>query len=157
MPSSQCIVRCKSPGGLLPLWCKLYNSSYHWHLMWECIHCISPLRTAQSRKFWVINSAKSCHHASHAYTTSKSKAGSLQAKLGIKLQYCPRSGLPKYTAARQALSGQTALGSNTVIGRKEWMLPWLWRGQKDSHTRRGSISLILTSDFPVKLRKPQVL
>lgn len=156
MLSSQCIMRCKSPGGLLPLWSNLYNSCHHSYLMWEYIHCISPLRTAQSRRFWVITWPKTCHHASRAYTTSKSKAGSLQAKLGIKLQHRPRCGLPKYTAARQALSGLTALGSNTVSGRKEWMLPWLWRWQKDNHTRRGSISLILTSDFPAKLRKSQV-
>lgn len=134
-----------------------YNSSYHSHLMWEYIHYISPLKTAQSRSFWVSTSANSCLHTSYAYTTSKSKAGSLQARLGIKLQYCPQCCLPKYTVDRQALSGQTALGCNTVRGEKEWILSWLWRGQKDSHTRRGFTSLILTCDFSLKLRKPQVL
>lgn len=158
MSSSQHIVSCKFPRDLLlPVWCKPYSNSYHSHLMWECIHYISPLRTAQSRRFWVSTSANSCHHTSRAYTTSKSKADSLQAKLGIKLKYCPQCGLPKYTVARQALSGQRALGSNMVSREKEWILPCLWRGQKDSHTRRGSISLIPTPDFPVKLRKPQVL
>lgn len=137
-------MRCKSPGDLLLLRCKLYNSSHHSHWC-ESVSIISPLRTAQSRRFWVSTSVNSCHHTFCAYTTSKSKAGSFQAKLGIKLQYCPQCGLPKYTVARQALNGHTALGSNMVSREREWILLWLWRGQKDSHT---STSLTLTSDFP---------
>lgn len=157
--SSQCILGCKSPGDVLLLWCKLYHSCYcsHFYIIVYPLH--QSIKDCPPSRCWVSTSANSSHRAACGYIASKSKAGSLQANWEhlLKPQYHHRGDPPQYTVARQGLTGQADLGSNPVSREKEWILHLFWRGQRDSHTRRSSRYLTLTSDFPANLWKPKVL